>query len=305
MQFEEFLLAAGKKRLVDFVAAYELGDEVPQPIHQQLMGWLRRFLIVGGMPEAVRAFVEAGSHRECEAIKRSILATFRDDFGKYDPRVDAGRIRKVFERLPALVGNTFKYVHIDRHERSKDLATALYLLTLARVAYRVRDTAGTGIPLGKFKMLFLDVGLVASATGLSVLDLEKVDDVMTVNRGALCEQLVGQHLLYSSPSWEEPRLLYWAREKRSSSAEIDYLISQGREIVPIEVKAGKTGTLKSLHLFLRETGKRLAVRLSGAPPSVLQATTSLADGNNVPFRLVTLPLYMVGQVRRLCDGELA
>ncbi len=306
MQFEELLLAAGKDRLVELLGGYTLGDDIPATIHQQLMSWLRSFLIVGGMPDAVRAFVESGSHQESEAVKHSILATFRDDFGKYGPRVDSTRLRKVFERLPLLVGEKLKYVHIDRGERAKDLAAALRLLSLARVAYRVRHTAANGVPLGaeaderKFKALFLDVGLMATASGLSLLDLEQAEDVMLVNRGALCEQLVGQHLLYSAPPWEEPQLFYWAREKRGSSAEVDYVISQGRKVIPVEVKAGKTGRLKSLHLFLREKRRRQAVRLSSAPPSVLEATTSLSDGDNVPFRLVSLPLYMAGQVRRLC-----
>ncbi len=308
MQFEEFLLAAGKARLVEHLNDYALGDEIPAAIHRQLMRWLRSFLIVGGMPDAVRAFVESGSHQESEAVKHSILATFRDDFGKYGPRVDPTRLRKVFERLPLTVGNKLKYVHIDRGERAKDLAAALHLLSLARVAYRVRHTAANGIPLGaeaderKFKALFLDVGLMATASGLTLLDLERAEDVMMVNRGALCEQLVGQHLLYSVPSWEEPQLFYWAREKRGSSAEVDYVISQGRKVIPVEVKAGKTGALKSLHLFLREKGKRLAVRLSSTPPSVLEATTSLSDGQNVPFQLISLPLYLTGQVRRLCTS---
>lgn len=306
MQFDELLLAADKTRLVELLNKYQLGDEVPLSIHRQLMSWLRTFLIVGGMPDAVRAFVEGGSHQESEAVKHSVLATFRDDFGKYGSRIDPARIRKVFERLPLIVGDKLKYVNIDRGERAKDLAAALRLLSLARVAYRVQHTAANGVPLGaetderKFKALFLDVGLMATASGLTLLDLEQAEDVMMVNRGALCEQLVGQHLLYSAPPWEEPQLFYWAREKRGSSAEVDYVISQGREIIPVEVKAGKTGSLKSLHLFVREKKKRLAVRLSSAPPSVLEATTSLSDGNNVPFRLVSLPLYMIGQVRRLC-----
>ncbi len=311
MQFEEFLLAAGKARLVELLNGYKLGNEIPTAIHEQLMTWLRKFLIVGGMPDAVRAFIESDSHQESEAVKHSVLSTFRDDFGKYGPRVDTTRLRKVFERLPFAVGDKFKYVNIDRGERAKDLAAALHLLSLARVAYRVRHTAGNGVPLGaesderKFKTLFLDVGLMATASGLTLLDLEYAQDVMLINRGALCEQLVGQHLLYSVPSWEEPHLFYWAREKRGSSAEVDYVISQGREVIPVEVKAGKTGTLKSLHLFLREKGRRLGVRLSSAPPSVLEATTSLSDGDNVSFQLVSLPLYMVGQMRRLCAVAVA
>ncbi len=118
MQFEELLLAAGKARLVGLLNEYELGGEIPAAIHQQLMRWLRSFLTVGGMPDAVRAFVESGAHQESEAVKHSILATFRDDFGKYGARVDQTRVRKVFERLPLMVGDKLKYVRIDRDERA-------------------------------------------------------------------------------------------------------------------------------------------------------------------------------------------
>ena len=309
MQLDELLLAAGKKRLARYLSHYRLGDEIPEAIHQQLTDWLRSFLIVGGMPDAVRAFVEeGGSYRTSEAVKHSILATFHDDFGKYGPRVDTARLRKVFERLPHLVGGKLKYVHIDREDRAKDLAAALRHLSQARLAFRVHHTAANGVPLGaeaderRFKVLCLDVGLMATASGLTILDLERAGDVLLVNRGALAEQLVGQHLLYSTPAWEEPRLYYWAREKPGSSAEVDYVISQGSEILPLEVKAGKTGTLKSLHLFLREKRRRLALRLSSAPPSLHEAETSL-PGGNAPFRLLSLPLYLVGEVRRLV-GEL-
>ncbi len=243
---------------------------------------------------------------ESEAVKHSILSTLHDDFGKYAPSVNTFRMRKVFEQLPRLVGRKLIYAHIDRNERAKDLAAALRHLTLARVAYRVRHTAANGIPLGaeaderRFKVLCLDVGLMASALGLSILGLEAASDILMINQGTLCEQFVGQHLLYSEAFWREPQLFYWTREKRTSSAEIDYLISQGNQITPIEVKAGKTGTLKSLHLFVREKERTFAVRLSGAAPSLLEAETALSVGTNVPFTLASFPLYLVGRLRRLC-----
>ena len=309
MRFSEFLMAAGKHKLVEFLGNYSLGEEIPEALHQQLLQWLNSFLVVGGMPDALRAFLEGDSYRESEVVKQSILATFHDDFGKYGPRVNVARLRKVYERLPHLVGGKLKYVHVDREEKSRDLAAALRLLTLARVVHRVRHSAANGIPLGaeaderKFKVLFLDVGLMATATGLTILDLEGSEDVLMVHRGALCEQFVGQHLLYSAPTWEEPQLFYWAREERSSNAEVDYVFSQGQEIFPVEVKAGKTGTLKSLHLFLREKRREVAVRFNLSTPSVLDATTALSDGRNVPFRLLSLPLYLVDQLRRICGDE--
>ena len=151
----------------------------------------------------------------------------------------------------------------------------------------------------KFKVLFLDVGLMSTATGLNLLDFEKTDDVMRVDAGAICEGFIGQHLLFSQQPYCEPELYYWLREKKNSSAEVDYVIAEGALMVPIEVKAGKSGTLKSLHLFLREKHRSFGVRFNSEMPSVLETQTALPGGPNIPFRLLSLPLYMVGQVRRL------
>ena len=306
MQFEEFLHAADQTRLVEFLAGYHPGDDLPGPIHQRLMQLFRTFLVIGGMPEAVFAWQRRRRFQDAEEIKHSILGTFRDDFGKYAGRVPHDRIRAVFTRLPALVGADFKYVHVSREDPARAISRALDLLCMARIAHRVRHSASNGVPLGAevketaFKVLFLDVGLVCTALGLTVLDLERAEDLMLVNSGALCEQIVGQHLLYSQPLFQEPDLFFWTRQKKGSSAEVDYVISEGQEIVPVEVKAGKTGRLKSLHSFLREKGRPLGVRLNSDHPSLLEARTSLSDGrSNVPFTLLSLPLYMVGQTRRL------
>ena len=122
---------------------------------------------------------------------------------------------------------------------------------------------------------------------------------MLVNGGALCEQFVGQHLLYSGQPYETPALYCWMRPERTSNAEVDYVVSEGGRTTQVEVKAGKSGTLKSLHVFLREKRLSFGLRFNADRPSVLDATTGLADGSHIPFRLLSLPLYMVGQWRRL------
>jgi len=308
MTFEEFLLAAGRERLARFLGTLAPDGAVPAAIHDRLMGLLRQYLATGGMPEAVGAFLAGGSYRDCEAVQQSILSTYQDDFGRYGRRTDQARLVKVFRSLPRLVGSRFKYVHVDREERSKDLARALHLLCLARVAYRVRHSASNGLPLAaeareaRFKPLFLDVGLMLRALGLNLLDLERHEDVLLVNAGAVCEQLVGQHLMYSGPPYAEPELHFWAREKRNATAEVDYVISESGEVVPVEVKRGKTGTLRSLHLFLREKRRGLGVRLNSEPPSLLTATATLPDSRRLTFRLLSLPLYLVGQVRRMVQA---
>jgi hypothetical protein len=161
------------------------------------------------------------------------------------------------------------------------------------------------VPLGAeakerdFKPLFLDTGLVSTSLGLSLPGLEMVDDLLMVNSGALAEQFVGQHLLYDGPSYEKPQLFYWNREQKSASAEVDYLIANEDKVVPVEVKAGKTGTLKSLHVFVAEKKSPVALRFNAMPPSCSRQETSVAGKDKVPFLLVSLPLYLVGQARRL------
>lgn len=111
---------------------------------------------------------------------------------------------------------------------------------------------------------------------------------------------LNQHLLHSGEFFTEPELYCWMREKSQSSAEVDYLISVAGVVVPVEVKAGKTGTLKSLHVFLREKQRDSGLRLNTDLPSLLEAETCVAGGGNRPFRLLSLPLYLVEQVSRLC-----
>jgi len=305
MQFEEFLLASGKDNLVSFFTDFNYQDNIPNPLHFQLIELMRTFFVTGGMPEPVLTYLESGSWKECESVKHALFRTFQDDFNKYGRRVKNQRLQLLFKKIPLVVGNKFKYVNIDRHERAGDLAKALNLLCLAHLVYKVHHSSCTGIPIGatadprKFKPIFLDVGIMSTACGLNLLDYEKVEDVMLINAGSICEQYIGQHLLFSQQFFKEPELHYWVREKKGSSAEVDYVIAEGPCIVPIEVKAGKSGTLKSLQIFIQEKRPSMCVRFNSKPPSFFKGLTTLPDRQNTAFRLLSIPLYMAGQARRL------
>jgi len=305
MQFEEFLLASGKDNIVSFLSNFNYQDTIPKPIHLQLIDLMRTFFVTGGMPEPVSTYLESHSWQECESVKYALFKTFQDDFNKYGRQVKNQRLQFLFKKIPLVVGNKFKYVNIDRHERAGDLAKALNLLCLAHLVYRVQHSSCTGIPLSatadarKFKTIFLDVGIMSTACGLNLLDYEKVEDVMLINSGSICEQYIGQHLLFSQQFFKEPELHYWVREKKGSSAEVDYVIAEGPRIVPVEVKAGKSGSLKSLQIFINEKCPDICVRFNSEPPSFFKGLTTLPDQQNTPFRLLSLPLYMAGQTRRL------
>lgn len=306
MIFEEFLQATGKASRVEFIHSFNLYNDDAKALHPALMEDFREYCLIGGMPGAIQTFLDSGSYLNTERTLESILATYRDDFNKYGNRGSQSRLHKLFDRLPAMVGQKFMFSNVDREEQSRDLAKALNMLELARIVTRIQHTDANGIPLGAevnerhFKPLFLDIGLLCRACGLNMADLHKAGDLQRINSGTLCEQFVGQELLQLRQPYEEPRLYYWVRQKGSSSSEVDYLIQQGTEIIPVEVKAGKSGTLRSLQMFLCEKGRNFAVRFNADIPSVLDTQTCIANREPQPFRLLSLPFYLISQLPRLC-----
>ena len=159
---------------------------------------------MGGLPDGIARYAEARAFTQVSRVQQSVLATYRDDFNKYSHGRLKGRVQLVFDKLPTMVGKKFKYTHVSRDHVSAELAAALDQLCLALVAHRVHHTSANGVPLGAeannryFKTLFLDVGLVSSALHLNIIDLAK-QDLTLINSGAVAEQFISQHLLYSRP----------------------------------------------------------------------------------------------------------
>ncbi len=299
MKFSEFLLATGHEKLAFYVRSYKIGNEIPAPLHEKLSALLLSYIAVGGMPESVASFAENMSYRECDLIKDSLISTYKDDFSKYGKKANTQHILTVYDALPKLVGRKVKYVNISRDIRAADLSQALRMLSMARICHLVCHASCNGIPLGAemdtstFKPLFLDVGLLLSAFGLSMKDIPNPEALMLVNAGQICEQFVGQHLLYRQPMHKEPELHYWLREKPSSNAEVDYVIAQGPHIIPVEVKAGKTGTLRSLHQFTIEKKIGFAVKISPERPSLVKASGNMPDGRSYESQILNLPFYLI------------
>ena len=167
-------------------------------------------------------------------------------------------------------------------------------MKLAGILCPVYATAASGLPLGaqademKFKLNFLDVGLMQNACGLQT-ELSLTNNFFQINAGAVTEQLIGQELRACFDSYLKRDLFFWARDKKNSSAEVDYVVAVDSLVLPVEVKAGKTGTLKSQKLFIEEKRSLFGVRFS-------QEKLSLHD------KVLTLPLYMAEQMNRLVRG---
>ncbi|MCD4702369.1 MAG: ATP-binding protein [Candidatus Aegiribacteria sp.] len=306
MVFEEFLHALGKTELIQYLESYTVDKIIPEAIHLQLLKLLAQYILVGGMPESIFLLVETGSYRECDILKQSILSSYIDDFAKYGRRMNVDLIRDIFTKLPYLVGLKFKYSAISRTSKAREIRKMIMNLFKAGIATPIFSSSCNGIPIKAeksvniFKILFIDVGLLCRACGMNSIDMLSADKLMMINSGAVAEQFAGQHLLSEREFYEKPELYYWVREKKNSSAEVDYVTTLRGNIVPMEIKAGKTGSLKSLHMFLKTKDRSFGVRFNMDIPSLAENVTGLS-GENVEYKLLSLPLYLIGQYKRLVD----
>ncbi|MCK4529616.1 MAG: ATP-binding protein [Candidatus Marinimicrobia bacterium] len=272
LSFSEFLTALGYDHLRQYLMGPGNLSRISEAVHGKLLQQLRLYYILGGMPEVVQTYINTKDTNACQLVQRSIADTYRDDFAKYASQVKFENLRKMFSVVPNMIGDKFVYTNVDPDTKSRELKEALTLLETAGILYRVKNTSGAGIPLEShakdryFKVIFLDIGLMHTINGM---DQEIVlgDNLTDIYKGALAEQFVGQELLaYTSPYHKES-LYYWARDKRGSSAEIDYLIQTSHQIVPLEIKSGSTGRMKSMKLYRDAYNPKQAIKISQAPYS--------------------------------------
>jgi predicted AAA+ superfamily ATPase len=307
LSFEEFLSASGENKALDIIKQFCPGDEIQQPYHLKLTRLLRHYAAVGGMPEVVQAHIEKTGMKELNRIKHSILDTFKLDFHKYKKKNNPKLLAVIFDSLPLHIGKKLKYTGIDRAYKSNDIAKALHLLCLAKVAFKVFNTSCNGIPLGAekkelfFKCFMLDIGLVHTQLKLNPFEITETDELNLINNGALSEQLIAQQLINQYPDYIEPELYYWAREKKASSAEVDFVFASGqRQIIPVEVKAGSSGALRSLQILTVEKSMPVAVRFNSMPPSIYHEDRKTFKGRS-QFTLYSLPHYLSGQLMRIAQ----
>jgi predicted AAA+ superfamily ATPase len=275
---------------------------LPAVLHAKFLQQLRYYTFVGGMPAAVKRFRQQRQLQDAAEVHDNLLATFRDDFYKYASSVQHQRLLTVLQAIPRQLGQKFMYSHIDRHERSLAFKQALHLLTQARLAHTVLSTDAHGLP---FKMILLDVGLGMAALGLAWTHVDTPEALTLANAGPVAEQLIGQGLRLQFPPSQDPQLYYWCRQQRGAAAEVDYVIQHGKHIVPIEVKAGATGTLKSLHQLMAERPLALALRFNTDVPSRVRVNVGLRQTQRATYELLSLPLYMVSETQRLLTRSFA
>lgn len=307
MTFKEFLQSI-EPGLINYITSFMPEQSIPIAAHNNLLKKLREYFFVGGMPEAVDIYSQSTSITDVRDVHRSIADTYQDDFSKYAGSSDPALMQKVFRCIPRIIGKKIKYSNISKEHRSKEVKSAIERLAQARVCHRIFHSHCSGLPLyaeikeNIYKVLFMDIGMVNHICGNDWITLQSFVDHELVNEGSLAEQFIGQHLLQKAG--EAPQLCYWLREGRSTNAEVDYVLSRGNMIIPVEVKSGKSGTLKSLQQFVFHKQSNLAVRFDLNPPGLQQVKHKASIGSSrepVSFHLLSLPLYMVEELPEIID----
>ena len=317
MTFTEFLNGIGKGGLARTIDQFEwpIGRNTPIPkvVHERLLEHLRLYQYVGGMPEAVSVFADSGSLSDVSGVHANIIDAYRDDFPKYAARRDMTRMLRVFNFAARQPGRKVKFSNISPNDQSATIRRDIDLLAMARVVAKVTHSACSGLPLqadlkeNVYKLLFLDVGLMNAICGVGWETIQATGTTDLVNSGTSAEQFIGQHLQYLLARRPNRELTYWLREGRSNNAEVDYVVELAGQIVPIEVKAGRAGTLKSLHQFVAEKETTLAVRFDASPPSFQKVRAQVPTKNSsrlVHYWLVSLPLYLVERLQNIVGGIL-
>lgn len=275
MTFDEFLMANGEQLLMEARNAASSTSPLPEALYNKLVELLRTYMLVGGMPEAVSKWVESHDYLACQEIQDDIVVTYEDDFSKYSKKVDSVLLRQTMRSAAVQTTRKFVYSEVGGSYKAADVKKAIDLLTKAGIIIPVTHTAANGLPLGSEadsayrKLLLLDTGLLLRLLNMTTGDIsELTQQILTsdisdlANKGPMAEMIVGLELLhYRTPNIRH-ELYYWQRMAKNSQAEIDYVSSYRQTVLPIEVKAGMQGGMKSLWLFMREKNLTNAIRCS-------------------------------------------
>jgi uncharacterized protein len=291
LSFREYLGATGNNALLEAINATSVSDPLPEVLHQKSLEHVKTYMALGGMPAVVDTYLQTQSLQAAQLVQTNLLSTYRGDFAKYATQAHWPALNVILDKIPSLLSHTVKYSKIDPDMRSIQLKTAIQLLEQAGVVHCCYASSAHEIPLNaslnykKYKLFFLDIGLITARAGLHA-ELLMQSDVLLAHRGALAEQFVAQALLTSESPHIDAKTYYWAREKLNAQAEVDFVVQtvQG-QIIPIEVKSGPTGRLKSLKLFMQEKKSQYGIHISQQPLS--------QQGN-----ILHLPLYMAHELSR-------
>ena len=290
MSFSEFLRACGPEALTDYLDNFKKGDTLPELIADRLSTFLKQYYITGGMPEVVRTWKQTNSIEEVERVQQAIINSYELDFAKHAPSKDFPKLTAIWRSIPeqlAQENTKFIFSHVKKGWRSKDLEDALEWLIAAGLVHKVCKIEKPFMPLSSyaddtaFKLYMSDIGILRK---LSKLPYEVILDATPNYRefkGSLTENFVLCELVKSV----DDSLYYWSS---GNTAEVDFILQCGSEIVPIEVKSERNVKARSLAEYRKKYTPKYAVKTS---------MKSETNGEEV----LNIPLYLISGLKRFAQ----
>lgn len=287
MSFEEFLIAMDQGMLAEYLSSLKPGQKISEPVSNQLTNWLRQYFIIGGMPEVVRTWKETQDPMEAERVQQAILSSYELDFAKHAPRTEFPKLNAIWTSIPQQLSkpnSKFMFSHVKKGWRAKDLENALEWLIGAGLIHKVCLIEKPYFPLSSyadatsFKLYLCDIGLLRKLAGVPAQIIWGSSDLYTEFRGAMTENYVLTELVKSAAD----TLYYWSS---GNMAEVDFVLQQGTEIVPVEVKSDKSIKSRSLAEYRKKYNPAYAVRTSMVPEFSFST-------------LLNIPLFMIHTLQK-------
>lgn len=275
LSFDEFLKATGHPLWMNEKQQATSQKPILETLHEQIVNSFRTFLMTGGMPASVVAWLNTNDYLVCQEEIENIADSYYEDFKKYAKKISPELLTAVMQSAVLQIGGKFVYSHVEGGYSISEVKKALGFLCDAGILYQVQHTAANGLPLGveinkKFtKYILLDSALLLCLLNMNIGGTHQITkDILTataadlVNKGSLTEMVAGLELIkYASPKRNYP-LFYWENLAKGATAEVDYILSRDMQIVPLEVKAGTSGKMKSMRYFMEKKKLSYAIRSS-------------------------------------------
>lgn len=297
--FEEFLIATGHEELAEAVGKLQ----VPRSLHEHAVELFKKYMIVGGLPEAVASYAKHGDMVRLNSVFNALLSGYRDDVEKYASKPkEQNAIRYILNYGWAFAAHRIQFAKFTSSSfKSADVSNAFRTLEKTLLLELVYPQTSVSFPIlpdlkKSPKLIWLDTGLVNYVAGMQEELLFSTDSDELWN-GDIAEHVVAQELLGASVAFGEKRM-FWVRDARNSQAEVDFLIRYRSHLLPIEVKTGSNAKLKSLHIFMEESKESVAMRLWNGPLS----SDTIMRNNGKPFILYNIPLYYAGHLNAFLES---
>lgn len=298
MTFREFLKAKGEDRL------FSVYDSVPCKdfAFAKLLKIFHEYALIGGMPEVVSRYVENKDIVSLKTTFESLMTSYIEDSEKYAKSNSMRNIlRHCLEAIPSEAGHRIKFHGFGKSNYgSREAGEALRIIEKAMLIYLLYPSTATGIPImydykKSPKLQFIDTGLLCYFAGLQP-SFFTYSDLCSFYQGIIAEHVVRQEIIAQDP-YSNAKISFWVREKKQANAEVDIVLQYKNYVIPVEIKSGAAGTLRSLHQFINNSPYRYAVRLYAGEYSITKAVTT--EGKD--YKLLNLPYFLAGKIYEYID----